>query len=242
MATTHIERCYSADVIFITVPDDALDSVVKELDRIELRSGTLLVHCSGLHTTHIFSPLSPETRAISTLSLHPLQTFASPDAGYASLSGSFCSLQGDAQALESGAAIAEDLGCRSFVLKVEHKALYHAAACMVSNYVTTLIDAASQMCADIPDAGSIFPAAFSPLLEAAVHNSAEVGTKQALTGPIVRGDSGTLAAHLHEIGNSHPELLPLYTSLAQQTIGVALLSGRLEQSKAEQMREILNIT
>lgn len=240
MATTHLERCCTADVIFLTVPDDALGAIIEALTHIELRPGTLLVHCSGLHTTQIFAPLDPEGREILTLALHPLQTFASPAAGWAALPGSYCSLQGDESAIESGGAIVEDLGCSSFVIDATHKIRYHAAACMVSNYVTTLIDVATELCTDIPVPDAIFPAAFKPLLEAAVSNSIKVGPPQALTGPIVRGDSGTLAAHVKEIEHCSPDLLPLYRALAHQTLEVALKSGRLEQGDASQLSRILD--
>jgi len=241
-ATIHLERCCAADAVLITVPDDALCSVIEALTHIDLHPGKLLIHCSGLHTTRIFAPLEPEARDIHTLSLHPLQTFASPEAGYAALPGSFCSLQGDKFAIERGYAMAEDLGCRAFEIDAEHKIHYHAAACMVSNYVTTLIDAAAELCADISGADDIFPAAFEPLLEAAVRNSIEVGTRQALTGPIVRGDIGTLAAHVRKIQSSNPDLFPLYRVLARQTLEVALKAGRLEQHSAAQMRNILDRT
>jgi len=240
MATTHIERCCAAEIVFLTVPDDALSPVIGTLAQVDLRPGTLLVHCSGLHTTQVFAPIQPAMRKLYTLSLHPLQTFASPAAGSAALPGSYCSLQGDHIAIERGRNIVAALGCSGFVIDAAHKVLYHAAACVVSNYVTTLIDAASELCADIPSAEKIFPAAFKPLLEAAVRNSIDVGTQQALTGPIVRGDSGTINAHLREIAHSKPDLLPLYRILAQQTLEVALKAGRLTQDNASQMYNVLD--
>ncbi|MFN2257852.1 MAG: Rossmann-like and DUF2520 domain-containing protein [Desulfuromonadaceae bacterium] len=244
MATTHLQRCHAADVIFLTVPDDALSTVAHDLACVDLRPGTLVVHCSGLHTTDILADFDSGKHAVYTLSLHPLQTFASPAAGSAALPGSYCSLQGNKNAVERGFAIVADLGCRGFVLDAAQKTRYHAAACMVSNYVTTLIDAATALCADIPDADEFFPAAFRPLIEAGVRNSIEVGTEQALTGPIVRGDSGTLAKHVQEIEHSRPDMFPLYRVLAQQTLEIALRAGRLDPDSISvtQMRAILDRT
>ncbi|MFO7830932.1 MAG: Rossmann-like and DUF2520 domain-containing protein [Desulfuromonadaceae bacterium] len=242
MATTHVERCCAAEVIFLTVSDDALGTVMEAMTQVDLNPGTLLVHCSGLHTTRIFAPLDPEAHNLETLSLHPLQTFASPVAGSTALPGSYCSLQGEDVAIERGYTIVEDLGCRGFVIDAAHKIRYHAAACMVSNYVTTLMDAASELCADIPGAEEIFPTAFNSLIEAAVRNSTEVGTQHALTGPIVRGDCGTLATHVQEIQRSRLDLLPIYRVLAHQTLELALKSGRLEDDCATQMRNTLDLT
>jgi predicted short-subunit dehydrogenase-like oxidoreductase (DUF2520 family) len=240
MATSHLERCGSAEVIFLAVPDDALGAVAEQLAGIALPTGALVVHCSGLHTTGILSSVCASTRDIQTLALHPLQTFASPAAGYEALPGSYCSLQGDADALERGHRIAVDLGCHPFVIDAGHKIRYHAAACMVSNYITALIDAATELCADIPDADNIFPAAFKPLLEAAVRNSVSAGPTRALTGPVARGDSGTLKAHIQALKKDNPDLLPLYRILGQHTLGLAEKGHRLDSEHIEELRTILS--
>ncbi|MDY0212939.1 MAG: DUF2520 domain-containing protein [Desulfuromonadaceae bacterium] len=252
MATTSLERCSVSSVIFFTVPDDSLTVVVEELCRVKVRPGTLLVHCSGLHTTAVFSPLHPELHQLQTLALHPLQTFASPAAGCEALPGSYCSLQGEAHALERGHKIVADLACRSFVVCAEDKVRYHAAACMASNYVTTLIDAACELCSGMSApsvhhlAGSqfhsspeVFPAAFAPLIQTAVRNTLKVGAQYALTGPVARADVGTVAAHLEEIRNVCPEILPVYRALAHHTVTLALKGGRIDEAVAKTLRSVL---
>jgi len=251
MATTCLERCSASRAIFLTVPDDSLVATIDELSRVELHPGTLLIHCSGLHTTEVFSPLCPAEHQLQTLALHPLQAFASPTAGYAALPGSYCSLQGETQALERGHEIVADLACRSFVICAEDKVRYHAAACMVSNYVTTLIDAACELCKDMvsqavlapgpksPPLAEMFPAAFAPLIQAAVHNTLSVGAQHALTGPVARADVGTVAAHLEEIRTACPEILPVYRALAHHTVAVALKGGHLDEAAAQTLRSIL---
>lgn len=251
MAATSLARCSMGRVIFLTVPDDNLAAVVEELCALELRPDTLLVHCSGLHTTEVFSPLRPVQRQVLTLALHPLQTFASPAAGYEALPGSYCSLQGEAPALERGHRLVADLACRSFVICAADKIRYHAAACMVSNYVTTLIDAACALCSGIispPVSASatpptppaeVFPAAFAPLIQTAVHNTLKIGAQHALTGPVVRADVGTVAAHLEKIKAVCPEVLPVYRALARHAITLALQGERLSDVDAKRLRTIL---
>lgn len=249
MATTSLERCSASAIVFITVPDDNLAAVIEGLCSIELRPETLLVHCSGLHTTGIFSPLHPASRQLQTLALHPLQTFASPAAGYEALPGSYCSLQGEEPALEHGRRIAADLACRSFVICAEDKVRYHAAACMVSNYVTTLIDAACALCgnmASLPTstsqptpAAEVFPAAFAPLIQTAVLNTLKIGAQHALTGPVARADVDTIVAHLEGVRAACPEILPVYRALAHHTVTLALKGGRIDAVTAETLRNVL---
>ena len=239
MATTNLERCCGSGIIFVTVPDDALAGVVAALAHVHLPAETLLIHCSGLHTTEVFGALKPAEHKLQTLALHPLQTFAAPDAGAAALPGSYCSLQGDAVALERGRELAEALGCRSFVINAEDKVVYHAAACMVSNYIATLVDAACDLCGDIAPESQVFPQAFAPLVQAAVSNTLKDGAQKALTGPIARGDAGTIDAHVHSIATKHPELLCMYLTLARKTMDLACKGNSLDDAQVEALQQVL---
>ncbi len=253
MATTSLERCCASEVVFLTVPDDSLASLIEELRLIKLRPSALLIHCSGLLTTEVFSPLRPAKNQLHTLALHPLQTFASPTAGRAALPGSYCSLQGKVKALERGRRIVADLSCHSFIISAKDKVRYHAAACMVSNYVTTLIDAACELCSGmvsvLPNSSTstpqtcssaeVFPAAFAPLIQTAVHNTLKLGAPLALTGPVARADVGTVTAHLEEIRSACPAVLPLYRILTSHAVELALRGGHLHEVAAKKLHNAL---
>ncbi|MBN2645550.1 MAG: DUF2520 domain-containing protein [Desulfuromonadaceae bacterium] len=231
MATDQLRRCAAAQAILIAVADDAIAEVAGHLHASGLVTPhTLLVHFSGLHPAQIL--VGPAENPC--LALHPLQTFASAAQGKSALEGCTYSLQGDALAVESGQQLVADLGGQAFILPAEMKARYHAAACLVSNYVTTLVAEACQLLAEVDGADELFPRALGPLLQTAVANTLTMGPQQALTGPIVRGDSGTLALHLSTLAEQCPQQLPLYRELARRTLDLAARSERL--SKEDQCK------
>ncbi|SDD83066.1 Rossmann-like and DUF2520 domain-containing protein [Desulfuromonas thiophila] len=237
VAGTELTAAAAADILLLCVADDALRPLAQALHASGiLRPTHLLIHCSGLHPADILTG----SGGCARLALHPLQTFATAEQGLANLPGSFMSLQGEATALAAGEQLVRDLGGHHLILSAELKPLYHAAACLVSNYVTSLIACACDLLAEAGPARQHFPQAFAPLLHSAIANSLALGPEQALTGPIVRGDAGTLACHLQAIAAQHPALLPLYRALADQTLELAGRSGRLAEADRQRLAALLH--
>lgn len=241
MATTDLRRCSNAQLILLTVGDDQLAATAAQLQRTTtLDSEVLLVHCSGLHPASLLAgdSLRPE----QLLSMHPLQTFASAPQGLASLPGTFFALEGAAPAIAAGQQLVADLGGEAFTIAAHTKVLYHAAACIACNFTTTLIATAAQLLADCRiDLSEPAPPtqALGPLLRTTLENSLALGPEAALTGPIVRGDSGTVARHLEQLQHQHPPLAELYRQLAVQTLHLAQNSQRLTGNSAARMAQLL---
>lgn len=241
MATTDIHRCCGADIIFITTGDDQLADTAQQLHQLQLRQPVLLIHCSGLHTAELIQPRKIDRKEeIDTLAMHPLQTFASPEQGVAALAGSYFSLQGNERALATGQQLVSDLGGIPFTIAADSKVLYHAAACMASNFVTTLLGAVATTLERCDSAEKIPLEAVAPLVNSAVNNTLSMGAAQALTGPIVRGDVQTVAQHLEQLAHNDPRIARLYRCLAAQTTALALQSQRLDGQTAAAMEEIIN--
>lgn len=239
MATTDINRCAPADIILIATADDQLVTTAAQLcDTVPLRDTTLLVHCSGLHPAQVLKHSADIPQQV--LAMHPLQTFASGEQGMKSLAGCFFSLEGDTQAIEQGQQLVSDLGGQSFNIDGEFKARYHAAACMASNFITTLIDSASEVLRPCNSQQDIPLSVLGPLIRTAVENSLTLGPKTALTGPIVRGDDGTVASHLEQLKQHHPDLVALYQQLGLKTVNLAQRSNRLPTAKGEKIAKILS--
>ena len=237
MASTDINRCAPADIIFITTADDTIASVAQQLQQIKLRPGVLLIHCSGLHTAAILADSNPDSPL--TLAMHPLQTFASAAQGSQSLPDCYFSLEGDEQGIAVGQRLVKDIGAQAFIIPAHSKVLYHTAACMVSNFVTTLFDSAGKILADCNPAQQIPASVLGPLLRTAVENSLTMGSETALTGPIVRGDSNTVEQHLNQLQQQQPQFVELYRNLGLQTVELAQRSQRLSDSAAQQLITIL---
>lgn len=177
-----------ADLVVIATPDAALAAAARAVAP-SLRAGALVVHLSGAAAPEVFDGLRATRPDVRTGVLHPLQTLPSAEAGAARLDGAWCAVDGPA-----AEALASDLGLRAFRLPADPvaRATYHAAACVASNHVVALLGQVERLAATC---GVPFDA-FVPLVRASIDNAATVGPAAALTGPVARGDAGTIAAHL----------------------------------------------
>lgn len=113
--------------------------------------------------------------------------------------------------------LADALGMRAIEISDEHRAAYHAAASMASNFLVTLQTAAEQLAAT----AGVDRELLVPLVRATVENWAALGGERALTGPVVRGDEATVARQRAAIAERCPELLPLFDAMVQATRGLA---------------------
>jgi len=175
-----------ADVVVVAVRDDSIASVAAGLDPPE---GVLVMHLSGLTSIEALAPL--RSRGCRIASFHPLQSLPNPQAGSEALAGSYGAVTAEAEAtfveLEE---LASSIGVHPFRLADDDKPMYHAAAAAASNYVIAALSVAERL---MDGAGVPWPAA-RPLVDTVVRNAFTMGTRAALTGPIARGDVGTVVA------------------------------------------------
>jgi predicted short-subunit dehydrogenase-like oxidoreductase (DUF2520 family) len=190
--------------ILIAVPDDALDSIVAVLAG-TMQDGAAL-HTCGTRGPEALAPL--EARGVSCAAMHPLQTVTTPEQGLTALPGSTFAITGSGPAAAWALHIAALL--RGEVLQIPplQRPLYHAAAVMASNYLMVLMDAAVILMREAGIEQEQALRALAPLMRASLGNALTVGPVQGLTGPVERGDIGTVAAHLRalaEASESVPE-------------------------------------
>ncbi len=223
-----------SDIIFITTPDDVIAQVTGELS---WRQGKSVVHCSGADST---TPLKKAISEGATAGvLHPLQTFAGIEQAKNSLAGiTFC-IEADDPLLTMLKWMAVALGGRWIVINPEDRTLYHTSAVMVSNYLVTLVKLAIDLWADCGLSQEDAVRALTPLIKGTLNNIETLGLPDCLTGPISRGDTGTLKKHLDVLGNSHGEFIPAYRELGLQTISIALAKGRIDAAKAAEIQSLL---
>ena len=131
--------------------------------------------------------------------------------------------------------LVQDLEGLWFVIKPEDKALYHLAAVYASNYVVTLAQLATTVWRGIGIPDEQANQALLALMKGTVNNLERVGLPNALTGPIARGDLGTVEKHLQELGQRTPELGPVYRELALLTVPIALEKGTLAPLDGEKL-------
>ena len=227
----------ASDIIFITTSDDQIESVVKQLcEDCCLKPGQLIVHTSGALPSTILSPV--KVFGCFTYSMHPLQAFADVDKSVSDLPNTYFCIEGDEEKL----SILEDilLTCKNayFKARPEQKILYHASACMLSNYLVTLIHNSLILMDGIQIDNSTAFRAMLPLVNSTIQNVLDLGTKDALTGPIARGDIDTVKKQLEAISLSSKDQLALYSCMAKETLKLATLSTLKDNAIADKL-EIL---
>ncbi len=220
----------AADLIFITTPDDAIMDVAS---RVKWRAGSSVVHCSGADSTDILEPARRNGAAVGAF--HPLQTFAGVERARENIPGSTFAVEAEGPLLTTLQEMAAALGGRSIRLQAGDKVLYHAAAVFASNYLVTLVKMATDLWQtfSIPTDQSV--AALLPLIRGTLHNIETIGIPKCLTGPIARGDVGTIDKHLKALREKAPQLLFPYKELGLQTIPIALAKGKIAREQAKEL-------
>jgi predicted short-subunit dehydrogenase-like oxidoreductase (DUF2520 family) len=224
-----------AELTILSVPDDAIASVVGSL---KLYSGQCLVHTSGLLGPGILEPARAAGSHIGAF--HPLVSFTSDvERSVAALSGATVALEGDEGLVVLLADLAEAIGGVPVRLPPGTKAAYHAAANLASGGLVALLDAVARLAAEagMDEAGAM--AVYGRLTEQTLANARSAGIAAALTGPITRGDAGTVEAHLEALRRLAPEVLDLYVAAARREVGIALDRGSLSEAGAERIRAAL---
>lgn len=202
-------------LVLVAVPDDAIDAVAARLrDGGGLTAGQVVLHTSGLHDRTALAALDSSGAALG--SFHPLQTFVHPDGEPEQLAGAAVVVEGDRGAVAMGRALAARLDMAPVVeLATGQKAAYHAGAVFAGNYLVVLAEIATRLAREA-GAGEAARALYLPLMRRALENVAAAGPA-ALSGPIRRGDSGTVARHLELLhGNDRDAYVVLGREALQQ--------------------------
>ena len=233
-AESNQEAASQTDLVFITTPDDAIVSVV---DGLQWRQGQGVVHCDGAASADILESARQAGALVG--GFHPLQTFAGLKEALENLPGSTFAIEAEEPLYSILTQMAGDLDGRSIRLQGEEKVLYHAAAVIASNYTVTLMKMATDLWQAFGVPRAEATQALLPLLRGTVNNIAKVGLPNCLTGPIARGDIGTLRHHMLALRERAPGVLEAYRQLGLQAIPVALDKGKIDRERAKEMRAIL---
>lgn len=227
------------DILFITTPDDSIQKVCFDLIHLNLlTAGQIVVHMSGACSSALLS--SAKEVGCYTFSLHPLQSFADIENSVSALSSTVFTLEGDVAECKIIEQLLIDLDNEFFLLSTEHKALYHSAACIFSNYLTTLLNEGIEYLQAVGFEKDKALKAVSPLIFGTLQNAFHLGTTYSLTGPIARGDVGTLSNHIEAITNVFPEKLKWYVMMGQKTLDLAAKAKLTDIDKIKQLKKLLN--
>jgi predicted short-subunit dehydrogenase-like oxidoreductase (DUF2520 family) len=225
-----VQRC---DVVFLTVPDDAIASVAE----MPWRAGQGIVHCSGALSVDVLAPF--RTRGVVIGALHPFLTFASLDTTPTVFSVCTFAVEGDGPLQTWLEGVVSRLGGDSVHISPADRPLYHASAVLACGYVTTLLDAAGQLWDGMGFPRDQSLRALLTLVDATLRNAQDVGTHDGLTGPIVRGDAGTVRLHVEALAQRAPSVLALYCQTGLAMVALASKRGSIGPDQAQRMANVL---
>ncbi|MBB5870752.1 putative short-subunit dehydrogenase-like oxidoreductase (DUF2520 family) [Allocatelliglobosispora scoriae] len=226
----------ATNLLIISVPDDSLAGVVAGLAAVgAISPGQIVAHTSGAHGLSVLEP-AVELGA-RPLALHPAMTFTGGTADLDRLAdGISFGVTAPIDLAPIADVLVSDLGGEVEWIAEADRPLYHAALAHGANHLVTLVNEAADR---LRDAGVTNPEmVLAPLLTAALSNALHLGDA-ALTGPVSRGDAGTVAKHVTALSAVAPESVPTYLALARRTADRAIAVGRLRPTDAEPLLDVL---
>jgi len=215
----------AAELVFLTVPDDSIADVTAGLAALEVwRPGQIVIHCSGRHGLAALEAAA-EKGAIP-MAIHPAMTFTGTSLDLDRMVGATFAVTAPSAFLPIAQALVVEMGGEPLALEDSARPLYHAALVHGGNHVVTLVTQAAALlaAAGVEEPGRVL----LPLVHASVDGALAdaAGAVSTLTGPVVRGDAGTVAAHVAALQH-RPEALHAYRAMALATADLALSGGRI---------------
>lgn len=219
-AANSFDEIEPADIFLIATPDGQIAQAAEQLATIScLQKAAVVFHCSGALPSTILQ--SVKKSGVFVASVHPIKSFASSQAAEASFTGTWCGIEGEAEALDVLRPAFDAIGGRTVDIRTEDKLIYHAAAVFASNYLVTLLDVAlhAYVKAGIPE--QVARELITPLVQGTLDNVVRNGPQQALTGPIARGDCKTVEHQYRALSAWNKNYSRLYSQLGLHTARLA---------------------
>jgi predicted short-subunit dehydrogenase-like oxidoreductase (DUF2520 family) len=223
------------DLLLLAVPDDALPGLVEGLTQAGgIRAGQFVVHTSGRYGIDVLAPAAAV--GALPLALHPVMTFAGTAVDVERLAGICFGATAPTMLRPVAETLVLEMGGDPVWIEESNRPLYHAALAHGANHLVTVVASSMDL---LRKAGADDPQRLlGPLLSAALDNSLRYGDS-GLTGPVVRGDAGTVRAHIKVLSAVSPEITAAYVAMARLTADRALAAGLLAPDAAVELLDVL---
>lgn len=238
-----MENCIgAADINILTVTDSGIKQLCDSLSG-EFKQESVVAHCSGALDSQILIS-AKESSGCSTCSIHPLNSFPTLSASFKLLSdnhhGTTIYAEGDEPALAQCQQLLSPCGFTLLTMNSQGKTLYHAASVIACNYLVSLMELSLLSAEAAGLERDNFFRSLQPLIQTTLKNIATSGTEQALSGPIARGDTKTIAKHLEHIDALNPELKHSYGDLGKHALKLVRKRNDLSPEQIEQLEKLLS--
>jgi predicted short-subunit dehydrogenase-like oxidoreductase (DUF2520 family) len=232
-----LDKAGRADCLLITTPDDAISSACRDISCLPDIKGKFVFHMSGAGGLNLLDTAAASGAFVG--SIHPLQSFSSIENAMVNIEQSYFGVTASGKAKTMAKNIVADLKGIPLFISDKQKPLYHAAACFASNYLVTLLHAVESLYQATGIKEKQARQAYLPLVYGTLKNIQRSGSVQALTGPIARGDTGTIKKHMETIQANAPLFAPLYSALGITTAQLARQKGTINPSRVNLITDIL---
>lgn len=241
------EGVKDCSIIFICTPDDEIEKVCNNIvknAKMSLR-GKYFIHFSGSKRLEVLKNAKKLGAYIA--SIHPMKSFASIEDSIKTIGGTVYGITTEKMQLPRESMkvknlitnIVESLDGTAVEVKDDDKPLYHAAACVASNYLVSLVNYAVEINEKIGIKSEDSLKGLIGLIESTIDNIKKLGTKKSLTGPIARGDTGTIKEHLDNIKkNFEKDDYLLYKVLGLATSKIAYKNKWITRNTFEKFKKI----
>lgn len=232
--TDPVTATANAELVLVCVPDDELEAVVRAVAKQgRVAEGCRWVHTSGGHGVDVLRTVV--LAGARGAACHPAQTFPDPDTGLAALPGTSWAVTAAEPDLGWARVLVTDLRGSPVTVAERNRTLYHAGLAVGANATASIVTLARDL---LLGAGVTDPGAFlGPLVTTAAGNAAASGAA-ALTGPVRRGDAGTVARHLAELRTVLPEAVDAYLALSRLLLAQSRRAG-LDPARVDAVARVL---
>ncbi len=229
----------AADLYLIAASDDAIAGCAGALAASGcIRQGNVVWHLSGALPSTALAPVRDLGAEVA--SVHPVKSFADPSAAVAGFAGTWCGLEGDSPAVELLSEAFGAIGGRIFAVDTGFKTIYHAGSVLVCNYLTALLELGVRSYAKGGLSEETALQVMEPLVRGTLDNIFRVGTVQALTGPIARGDAAAVAVQLEALGRWDGEVALVYRALGRVAVDLSRRRGLASEVDLAALAELLD--
>lgn len=229
----------AADVFLLGCADNHLADCCTELvESGVLQAGNVVFHCSGALSSALLEPA--RTIGAHIASVHPVKSFADPMQAVQDFAGTFCGVEGDTAALEVLQTAFAAIGARCFALNAEHKTLYHTASVIACNYLVALQEVSLQTFEQAGVGRELAMQILEPIVKGTAGNIFRLGTAQALTGPIARGDHTVVARQVEAMDAWRGDYAELYRLLGQVAVGLSREQGHANEADLQTISRLFS--
>lgn len=243
-----IDQVYAADLIIIATSDDEIKNVVKSLAAFQEgqesqshKQHPVFIHCSGLISSDVLHPLGE-----NIASCHPLNTFPTLDSALSTFNNTqhktYMFAEGSDAAIKRLGPVFTKLGFKFQLIDATAKTHYHLACVVACNYLSVLMHSSLGFAEKAGIERDAFWQALQPIIQSTLANISNNGTLNALSGPIARGDYGTIETHLASLSSalSHTKEKELYVSLAKNAVAMTIEKGSISTDDAKALNQLLD--